>query len=249
MGIRKKIILGFVSLIFLFFLAGLICFSELNRIHFNTQDMMDASMKNITLSKYMLDGVQDQNTALSQMMLSGITPENDSLWHAGRMQFQEALLQAKAENFSGFDSVSTAAMKYILFVDSLIHEGIDKQNPEWFAETYKTLYYDLTSSIKNMMLSSQNMIARESKHIERSAYMAFRPGIIAFVIAIIIVAMFCYFIDTYFIKPILKINKGLKNFIAAKVPFKVKFESKDEINDLKEYIEELTEEIVNLRGK
>lgn len=245
MGIRQKIMLGFFTLGLLLFFSGLISYSELGKMRVSTQNMMDASLKNMTLSKQMLDGVQDQNTSLLQMILSGRTPASDSLWFAGRLKFEEALLEANVSvgEIMGFDSLYAASIRYNQLVNAHFEDGMEEQDPQWFAETYKTVYYDLTSSIKNLMLSSQGMIDQESKKLERNAYRAIRPGIIALAIAILIIIVFFYFMDVFFIKPVLKMKDGLRNFITAKIPFSVKFESKDEMGELREYIEELTEEV------
>ena len=71
MGIREKIRLGFLALGLLLFFSGLISFFELSKLSRSTQSMLGASLKNMELSKTMLDAVQDQNTALLQIIVSG----------------------------------------------------------------------------------------------------------------------------------------------------------------------------------
>lgn len=238
-------ILGFLTLALLLFFSGLISYSELGRMRVTTQNMMDASIRNMMLSKDMLDGVQDQNTALLQMILSGRTAVSDSLWFAGRLRFEEALLESNTSvgEIRGFDSLYAASVRYNQLVNAHFEDGMREQDPQWFAETYKTVYYDLTSSIKNLMLSSQSMIDSESQKLERSAYRAIRPGIIALAIAIIIIIIFYYFINIFFIRPVLRMKDGLKGFLIAKIPFNVKFESNDEMDELRDYITELTGEV------
>ncbi|MFQ8806817.1 MAG: hypothetical protein ACLR8Y_19305 [Alistipes indistinctus] len=58
---------------------------ELNKLSNSTRNMLDASLKNMELSKEMLDAVQDQNTALLQIMVTG-SARYDSLLFAGRCQ-------------------------------------------------------------------------------------------------------------------------------------------------------------------
>ena len=64
---------------------------------------------------------------------------------------------------------------------------------DWFVDIYKTSYSDLTSSIKNFMVSSQNMMDAKARRLEDNAYRATMPGFIALVIAIVIVLIFYYF--------------------------------------------------------
>ena len=59
MGIRKKIMLGFLSLGILLFFSGLMSYFELGRLTHSTQGMLHASRQNLEISKIMLDAVQD----------------------------------------------------------------------------------------------------------------------------------------------------------------------------------------------
>ena len=96
MGIREKIRLGFLALGLLLFFSGLISFFELSKLSRSTQSMLGASLKNMELSKTMLDAVQDQNTALLQIIVSGQSDrESDSLLRAGREKFEAAISDAK----------------------------------------------------------------------------------------------------------------------------------------------------------
>lgn len=248
MGIRQKIRLGFLSLAALLFFSGMISYLELNRFSSSNQSMLDASFRNMELSKNMLDGVQDQNTALLQMIIVGRNPGNDSLWNAGRDKFDSAIMAVRTavRYLPGIDSIYDASQKYDQIISDHFASPQTQEDMEWFSDMYKTSYNELTSSIKNMMLTSQTMIDVKARQLERNAYRAIRPGIIALVIAIIIILLFFYFIDIYYIRPVLKITKGLGNYLNLKIPFKVTFEGRDEVVKLKEYIEDL---LNKLNGK
>ena len=58
MGIRKKIMLGFLSLGILLFFSGLMSYFELGRLTHSTQGMLHTSRQNLEISKIMLDAVQ-----------------------------------------------------------------------------------------------------------------------------------------------------------------------------------------------
>ena len=235
MGIREKIRLGFLALGLLLFFSGLISFFELSKLSRSTQSMLGASLKNMELSKTMLDAVQDQNTALLQIIVSGRSDrESDSLLHAGREKFEAAISDAKISirDLQGFDSVYAANISYNETVGAYLRDSLRKENVDWFVDIYKTSYSDLTSSIKNFMVSSQNMMDAK----------ATMPGFIALVIAIVIVLIFYYFVNLYYITPVLKIDSALKAYLDSKMPFKVTIEGKDEVYRLKERIESLIDQ-------
>ena len=192
MGIREKIRLGFLALGLLLFFSGLISFFELSKLSRSTQSMLGASLKNMELSKTMLDAVQDQNTALLQIIVSGRSDrESDSLLHAGREKFEAAISDAKISirDLQGFDSVYAANISYNETVGAYLRDSLRKENVDWFVDIYKTSYSDLTSSIKNFMVSSQNMMDAKARRLEDNAYRATMPGFIALVIAIVIVLL------------------------------------------------------------
>ena len=89
------------------------------------------------------------------------------------------------------------------------------------------------------MVSSQSVMDAKTAQLESNAYRAIMPGIIALAIAIIIIVMFSYFIDLYYVRPVLKITEGLHNYLNSKIPFKITMEGRDEVRKLKEYIEAL----------
>lgn len=240
MGIKQKIRLGFFALGLLLFFSGLMSYFELNKLSHSTRDMLDASLKNMELSKEMLDAVQDQNTALLQMLVAGDS-RYDSLLFIGRARFDAAIGKAKVSirDLRGLDSIYAANVQYTTVINTFFADQSkkDRDDLQWFVDVYKSSYYNLTASIKNFMISSQSVMDTKTAQLESNAYRATMPGIIALAIAIIIIVMFSYLIDLYYVTPVLKITEGLRNYLNSKIPFKVTMEGRDEVYKLKEYIE------------
>ena len=238
--------LGFLSLGILLFFSCLMSYLELGRLTHSTQGMLHTSRQNLEISKIMLDAVQDQNRALLEIMVAGQT-SYDSLLRAGRARFDGAVRQARSSTraVAALDTVIAANIRYNSLVDSRLAEGKSSDNVQWFVNVYGTSYYELTASVKTFMIASQQMMDTEARQVERNAYRAIMPGIIALVIAIVIIVTFFYLVDVYYIQPVLKITQGLHNYIHAKVPFNVSFEGRDEIFNLKEYIETLIDQLKN----
>ncbi len=243
-GIRNKIILGFMALGILLFFSGLMSYFELGRLTHSSQNMLEGSLKNLEHSKTMLDAVQDENTALLQIMVGGRT-EYDSLLGRGRAQFAEAVTQARISSraMAALDTVIAANIRYSSLIDSRLASGAAPDDVEWFMDIYRTSYYELTAAIKTFMVSSQHMMDVKAQQLEGNAYRAIMPGVIALAIAILIILVFFFMIDVYFIRPVLKITQGLHNFLTARVPFNVTMEGRDEVRTLKEYIEELISQL------
>lgn len=250
MGIRVKIMIGFLSLGALLLFSGIISYFELSRLSSTTTQMLDTSTRNIEFSRRMLDAVQDQNTALLHIEVLGLN-DYDSLLMDGGQRFNQAIEETGfyVYDLPGLDSIYEARRQYndaivAHFSDTLSRE----KRTEWFATTYKTSYYNLTSTIKNFMISSQYDMEVRTQELRDNAYRAIMPGIIALVIGVVIILIFYYFIDLYYVSPILKITKGLTNYFNLNIPFNVNLEGRDEIVKLKEYIEQLTLMIKNKKA-
>jgi methyl-accepting chemotaxis protein len=65
------------------------------------------------------------------------------------------------------------------------------------------------------------------------------PLIVAIVVGLFLIILFNYFINFYFINPVLKIIKGIKEYSTNKQPYNVKIDTRDEINDLNKEIKSL----------
>ena len=156
MGLKNKIRLGFLSLALLLFFSGIISYFELSRLSHSTHSMLGASFRNMELSKTMLDAVQDQNTALLQMIVSG-SRNSDSMLIVGRQKFDSSMREANVliRDLQGFDSIYAANVAYNRIVDAYLSDSLHKNSVGWYVNIYETSYADLTTSIKNFMVSSQ----------------------------------------------------------------------------------------------
>ena len=65
------------------------------------------------------------------------------------------------------------------------------------------------------------------------------PGFIAIFVGIIFVFLFNYFVNIFFITPIVRISQGVESYVKHSIPFRVKVDSKDELERLKNSVEKL----------
>ena len=113
---------------------------------------------------------------------------------------------------------------------------------DWFLAIYLPAYYHLDAMLKDYLSSPANSLPARAQMLEKSVYKTITPSILTLLIAIIIVLMFYFFVDSYYVRPVIRIHKSLKNYLAHGIPFAPKFESNDdEIEGLKEMIDELAE--------
>ena len=92
----------------------------------------------------------------------------------------------------------------------------------------------------NTLSYAQNSLTPRAERLSRNAYRAVTPVFISLVVMIVILLMFYYFIMIYSVNPIVEMNKSLGDWIRYKLPFTIKAECRDELEELKTKIESVT---------
>ncbi|MPN49736.1 hypothetical protein SDC9_197358 [bioreactor metagenome] len=73
------------------------------------------------------------------------------------------------------------------------------------------------------------------------------PGIIAVGAGVLLVILFNYFLNLYFISPIILISRGIKNFREYRKSYNVQFDNDDELQDLNTEVKSIIDENKNLK--
>ncbi|MCR2030056.1 hypothetical protein [Alistipes timonensis] len=253
-GMRKRVTVGFLSIVCLLFFSGMVSFLELSHLSRDTGEILKANKRNIELAKEMLDAAHEQNIALIKLSVFG-DRSCDSLCRASMERLENTLLVAQNEALekSFLDSLAFATTELRLLTDNYLAFGgvgnpvaapaapnrADSLGSRWYSDEYQVLYGRLTAAIKSYMTSTQSSLVPRAEQMKKNAYRAVTPVLISLAVMIAIVLMLFYFMSIYCVTPIERMNKGLGDWIAFRVPFAVKGDFKDEVLDLKEKIETL----------
>jgi methyl-accepting chemotaxis protein len=237
MGIRKKVSLGFLCLGLLLVGAGVVSFFELNRVGKRTQQILEASNNNMATSRELLDGAEMQHLSL----LNSYTRQSvgyDSLYLTGRKMVADALDRARKEEEEDLDAVVEAFDKYDRMTRDLFLDGADIQS-DFLLTTYWDAYMKLTTAIKEFMTNSEETLGIRAARIEHAAYRAITPSLVTTGVVLLLLFVLLYFIDFYYMKPVIKLNKGVAAWLKFRAPFNVTIEGRDETLELKNNIEQL----------
>lgn len=250
-GLRKRVTVGFLSIVCLLFFSGMVSFLELSHLSRDTGEILKANRRNIELAKEMLDAAHEQNVALIHLSVFG-DRSYDSLCRVQLERLENTLLIAQNEALdkSFLDSLAFATTELRLLTDNYLAFGLagadslnvaqaDSVGGRWYNDEYEALYGRLTSAIKNYMTSTQSSLAPRAEQMKKNAYRAVTPVLISLAVMIAIVLMLYYFMTIYCVNPILGMNKGLGDYLSFRIPFTVKGECKDEVLELKEKIDTL----------
>lgn len=256
---RKRVTVGFLSIVCLLFFSGMVSFLELSHLSRDTGEILKANRRNIELAKEMLDAAHEQNIALIHRSVFG-DRSYDSVCRASMERLENTLLIAQNEALekSFLDSLAFATTELRLLTDNYLAFGmqevgapapanaaqpLDSLGREWYDDQYEALYGRLTSAIKSYMTSTQSSLAPRAEQMKKNAYRAVTPVLISLAVMIAIVLMLFYFMTIYCVSPIERMNKALGNYLTFHMPFTVKGDLKDEMLELKEKIDLLIKQV------
>ena len=248
---RRRVTIGFLSIVCLLSFSGMVSLVELSRLSRDTDDLMQTNKRNIELAKAMLDAAHNHNVAMIHLSVFG-DRDYDSLCLSSLERLEERLqvAQFEAVDRSVLDSTAFAATDLRVLTDEYMAFGVpdpaaakdfrsDSEGARWYKDEYMSVYVRLTSSIKAYMTSTQSSLVPRTEQMKKNAYRAVTPVLISLLVMIAIVLMLFYFMTIYCVNPILRMNKGLGDWLTFHAPFAVRGDLKDEVLELKEKIETL----------
>ena len=120
-GLRKRVMVGFLSIVCLLFFSGMVSFVELSHLSRDTGEILKANMRNIELAKEMLDAAHEQNVALIRLSVFG-DRSCDSLCRRSLERLENTLLVAQDEALekSFLDSLAFATTELRLLTDNYL---------------------------------------------------------------------------------------------------------------------------------
>lgn len=224
-GIRKRVTIGFLSIVALLFFSGLVSLFELSHMSNDIEAILDSSRKSIEMSKNMLDAIHNNERSVTYY-----TVLRDSLYADS--------CRTSLADFDSLDLYTGLLYETLTTVldDNAQQSVIPFDGRRWYNTEYAPLYDRITDEITKVMGSVQSSLNPRAERLSRNAYRSVTPVFISLVVMIVILLLFYYFVMIYTVRPIIEMNKRLGDYIRYKLPFDVKAECQDEMRELKEKI-------------
>ncbi len=240
---RKRMFVGFLSIILLLFFSGMVSLFELGRVSNDTEEILLASKSNVELAGEMISALNEQNDAMICMAVIGdVSDKYREACKNSIERLSNAVRMAggRVEESGAVDSlvihsniINTMAIEYL---DGSLGLTEEYTSHDWYVDSYKDEYLNVASQITDYMTGAQSTLGPEVNRLSRTAYRAVTPVFISLVVMLVVVLMFYYFLSVYYIRPVLRMNKSLGDYLTFKVPFDVGVTLRDELVELKERI-------------
>lgn len=254
-GIRKRVTIGFLSIVVLLFFSGLVSLFELNNMSKDLESILDSSRRSIELSENMIDAIRANDRAVVNYAVLRDSTYADSCrlsFEAFSAKVNQARKETSASASPLFDSIdmfakrlsgvveelrASRAIENLLLLDSMSGGALSFDGRRWYNKNYLPVYNSTSNSVMRVMSLAQSTLSPRAERLSRNAYRSVTPVFIALLVMIAILLLFYYFIMIYTVKPIIAMNRSLGDWLRYKLPFNVKTECQDEMLELKEKIE------------
>lgn len=243
MRLRLKIFSGFLILVLMLLIAGIWSIYEMKNIGRSVQALLDDNYKSINAAKIMIGALEREDSGILLLML-GHWSEGRKIIKSADSSFENGFKIA-ADNLtipgeqSYVDSIRTKYQAYKKIWEKPIVDTQKQGNLYWYFETVHESFLDVQSSVDDLMSYNDQVMFETASNLQNKAKRAIMPGVVAIISALIFTLLFNFFVNYYFLSPVVRITKSIKSFLYDKVPFDVHVETNDEINELAESISNL----------
>jgi hypothetical protein len=243
MRLRLKILSGFLILALMLSIAGIWSIYELKNVGSSVQALLDDNYKSIDAAKIMIEALEREDSGVLLLML-GNWREGRTIIASADSSFETGFkIAANNVTIPGEQSyVDSIRMKYQAYKKLWERPIVDTQkqgNLNWYFETVHQSFLDAMTSVNNLMFLNDQEMFKTASDLQTKANRAIMPGIVAIISALVFTLLFNFFVNYYFVSPVIKITESIRKFLDQKVPFDVRVETKDEIYDLAESISNL----------
>ncbi len=247
MGLRGKILSGFIILSLMLLIAGLWSINELKSIGSSVQRILDENYQSIYAAKLMKEALEREDSAVLLLMLGKweegrhILQAADSLFMVNYSFAQKnATIAGEAEHLQAIEH------KYRLYKKLWERPIVDTDkegNLQWYFQKLRHSFNDVKAAVNDLIDLNDKMMYKTASELKNRSNRAIMPGIIAILAALIFTFIFNYLVNYYMVGPIIRITERVKKFIDKRTPFDVQVETNDEIAHLSEAIYNLCESI------
>ncbi len=246
MAIKKKISLGFVVIATILLVSSAISIYEFIRMRSTVSNLINDNISAINTTRLLMEVTDEYNFNL----LEGIGDEtrellvldaDDDMFSSNLKELREKFTTEQERMYA--DSVLFAYTTYVIVMNDakeVWHSDYSGRR-SWYFSKLHPVYLRLRWYLQKLTLTSQEALAENSMNMSDSFYRSIMPGVVAVLMGMVMVFLFNYFINFYFVNPLMKISKGVSDYLFRKKSYTVVVDNDDELKELNENVRELVE--------
>lgn len=243
MGLRTKILSGFLILATMLLVAGAWSIYELSNIGISVQKLLNENYKSIDAAKSMTEALEREDSAVLLLLLAKRDEGRDILRSADvsfGQAFETARNNVTIPGEQGYvDAIRNAYNEYKALWAQNIAGTTLEGDLNWYFRDVHSSFLKVKSTVKNLMDLNDRTMYKTASNLEGRAHRATMPGVIAIISAFIFAVIFSFLINLFVINPIIRVTNGIQEYLDTGQPFAVKIETTDELSNLVSSVESL----------
>lgn len=243
MGIRFKILFGFLTLVVMLLIAGIWSIYELNSIGSNIPKMLDENYQSIHAAKKMNEALERENSAILLLVLGNwdrgrsLLRTADSLFNENyKFAYTNITIPGEQDRL---DAIKSRYEDYKKLWQRPIVSTQKEGNIEWYFQSIHNSFLSVKSSIEDLIDLNDKTMYQVASDLEKRSERAIMPGIVAIISALVFTLIFNFLVNYFVVGPIIKITNRIKRFKENNTPFDVSVETRDELFYLSNEISDL----------
>lgn len=249
MKLRLKILSGFFILALMLSIAGVWSIYELKSIGTSVQELLEENYKSINAAKSMIEALEREDSGVLLLIL-GKWQEGRRIIASADSLFEDAFsVAANNITISGeeqyIDSIRVSYSSYKSLWEKPIVDTRKEGNLSWYLDEVHQSFLNVKNSVSRLMTLNDNTMYNTASNLQNRANRAIMPGIVAIVAALVFTVLFNFFVNYYFVSPVVKMTRRVHKFLKDRHPFQMEVETRDEISDLATSINQLCARLVN----
>lgn len=253
LGMRSKLNLSFIAISIVLLISSIISIVEYRRMSSYMSELISKDVNCISVARKLADVSNEYNLDILALIGDGSLskmPDFDANFFMSRC---DSLRDAIAYNsfLPLADSVEYSYSAYMLTSMELagVVESDFINTREWYFDRLQPKYDRLRSDIDALVSSLYKDLHHHTKDFDSGFYRSIIPSSVSVAVALLLVLMLLYFINSYYISPVLLMHKGLKSYNSFNKKYTVEFEGDDELKEINEDIAELCDENQKLKNR
>ncbi len=246
MGIRTKLLLGFVVIGTVLLLSGVIAVYEFVSMRKTVSILVSDNISAINTANSLQVLTDEYNFTLLRSMgnaSSAKIPDihQDTRFTDNLSSIADKYTDIRERNMA--DSVILAYTAYIHIMKEApyVWQGNYQDRRSWYFDRMYPVYMKLRGYIESLARYSQEALAENTANLNQSFYRSLMPCVVAVGVGIVLVLLFNYFINFYLVRPILLITKAISAYVLHRKTYNVVLDNTDELQDLNQNVAELVD--------
>ena len=254
MTMKKKLSLGLGSIAAILLLSSVISVLEYGRMSNYVSDLIAADINSINKAQQLSAACETYNlrilATIGEEDTLYILPSFDSAafmteYNALRSSFStEATIAAADSVISSY----AAYMKTSLELEKVIKSDfIDSR--QWFFERLQPDFQNFRTATEMLTNIIYKDLKDNSETFQDGFYRSIMPGIVSVCVGLLLVVLLLFFIISYYVNPIYRIDSGVWNYLKFGKRYTCTVDGDDELVSINDGISEIVEENMELKKR